>query len=110
MIEPTESETKKELDQFCEVMISLRSEIAEIESGLVDSKNNVLKNAPHTQRVVLDEAWERPYTREKAVFPISGQRFHKFWPTVSRIDSAFGDRNLICSCLPIEDYDPTPIT
>ena len=109
MIEPTESETKKELDQFCEVMISLRSEIAEIESGLVDAKDNVLKNAPHTQRVVLDESWARPYTREKAVFPMAGQRFYKFWPAVSRIDSAFGDRNLVCSCLPIEDYEPASI-
>ena len=110
MIEPTESETKKELDQFCEVMISLRSEIAEIENGLVDTKDNVLKNAPHTQRVVLDESWKHSYTREKAVFPIAGQRFHKFWPSVSRIDSAFGDRNLVCSCLHAENYESTPIS
>ncbi len=110
MIEPTESETKKELDQFCDVMISLRSEIAEIENGLVDTKDNVLKNAPHTQRVVLDESWKHTYTREKAVFPIAGQRFHKFWPSVSRIDSAFGDRNLVCSCRPVKNYEDTPIS
>ena len=110
MIEPTESETKKELDQFCDAMISLRSEIAEIENGLVDIKDNVIKNAPHTQRVVLDESWKHAYTREKAVFPIAGQRFNKFWPSVSRIDSAFGDRNLVCSCFPVEKYEPTPIS
>ena len=110
MIEPTESETQKELDQFCDVMISLRSEIAEIENGLVDTNDNVLKNAPHTQRVVLNESWKHAYTREKAVFPVEGQRFHKFWPSVSRIDSAFGDRNLICSCLPVEKYESKPIS
>ncbi|NQW28102.1 MAG: aminomethyl-transferring glycine dehydrogenase [Flammeovirgaceae bacterium] len=105
MIEPTESESKRELDKFCEVMISIRLEIAEVAEGLVDIHDNVLKNAPHTQREALNEQWSHGYTREKAVFPMPEQRFNKFWPSVSRIDSAFGDRNLVCSCIPIEAYE-----
>ncbi|WP_242922203.1 aminomethyl-transferring glycine dehydrogenase [Pontibacter liquoris] len=105
MVEPTESEAQEELDRFCDVMISIREEIREIESGKADQKNNVLKNAPHTQKVVLVENWERPYSREKAVFPMAYLRDNKVWPTVSRIDSAYGDRNLVCSCAPIEAYN-----
>lgn len=104
MIEPTESESKAELDRFCDAMIAIREEIAEVENGNADKVNNVLKHAPHTQAVVLAENWDRPYTREKAVFPLGYVKANKFWPTVSRIDSAYGDRNLVCSCLPIEEY------
>lgn len=104
MIEPTESESKAELDRFCDALLSIRAEIKEVEEGLTDKTNNVLKNAPHTARVVLTENWERPYSREKAVFPLPDLRFNKFWPSVSRIDSAYGDRNLICACVPIEEY------
>lgn len=105
MVEPTESEAQEELDRFCEVMISIREEIREIEAGKADQKDNVLKNAPHTLKVVMVENWERPYSREKAVFPMSFLRDNKVWPTVSRIDSAYGDRNLVCSCAPIEAYN-----
>jgi len=104
MIEPTESESKAELDRFCDAMIAIREEIAEVENGNADKANNVLKHAPHTQAVVLAENWDRPYSREKAVFPLGYVKANKFWPTVSRIDSAYGDRNLVCSCLPIEEY------
>ena len=104
MIEPTESETKAEIDRFCHVMLSIREEIAEIERGAVDKEQNVLKNAPHTQRTVVASEWNRPYSREKAAFPMESLRTQKFWPSVSRIDSAYGDRNLICSCVPIEAY------
>jgi len=104
MIEPTESESKAELDRFCDAMIGIREEIREIEEGNADKANNVLKHAPHTQAVVLVENWNRPYTREKAVFPLPYTKASKFWPTVSRIDSAFGDRNLVCSCISIEEY------
>ncbi|MBP6385355.1 MAG: aminomethyl-transferring glycine dehydrogenase [Pseudarcicella sp.] len=104
MIEPTESESKAELDRFCDAMIAIRTEIEEIENGQADSKQNVLKNAPHTQAVLTTENWQMPYTREKAVFPLPVVKQSKFWPTVSRIDSAFGDRNLVCACVPIEEY------
>ncbi|WP_035563762.1 aminomethyl-transferring glycine dehydrogenase [Hymenobacter sp. IS2118] len=104
MVEPTESESKHELDRFCDAMISIRKEIAEVESGQADAKDNVLKHAPHTAATVLVHDWTRPYSREKAVYPMEYVRAAKFWPTVSRIDSAYGDRNLICSCTPIEQY------
>ncbi|MCC5905467.1 MAG: aminomethyl-transferring glycine dehydrogenase [Balneolaceae bacterium] len=104
MIEPTESESKEELDRFCDAMIGIRNEIREIEEGNSDKQENVLKHAPHTTRVVMDEEWNRPYSREKAVFPLPHLRFNKFWPSVSRVDDAYGDRNLMCSCLPIEAY------
>ena len=105
MVEPTESEAQEELDRFCDVMISIREEIREVEAGKADQKNNVLKNAPHTLKVVMVENWERPYAREKAVFPMAYLRDNKVWPTVSRIDSAYGDRNLVCSCAPVEAYN-----
>jgi glycine dehydrogenase len=104
MIEPTESESKAELDRFCDTMISIRNEIREVEDGTADRVDNVLKNAPHTSRVVMSEDWSRSYSREKAVFPLPHLRFNKFWPSVSRVDSAYGDRNLICSCIPVEAY------
>ena len=104
MIEPTESESKAELDKFCDAMIGIRNEIREIEDGIADREDNVLKHAPHTMRVVMDPDWNRSYTREKAVFPESNLRFSKFWPSVSRVDDAYGDRNLVCTCLPMEAY------
>ena len=104
MIEPTESESKAELDRFCDTMIAIRNEIREVQDGTADKVDNVLKNAPHTSRVVMSEDWGRSYSREKAVFPLPHLRFNKFWPSVSRVDSAYGDRNLICSCIPVEAY------
>ncbi len=104
MIEPTESESKAELDRFIDAITNIRNEIREIAQGEYDVKNNVLKNAPHTQRVVMSDNWDRPYTREKAAFPLPELRFNKFWPSVSRVDNAHGDRNLICTCAPVEEY------
>ena len=104
MIEPTESESKPELDRFCDAMIAIRNEIREVETGAADRQNNVLKHAPHTATVALADDWNRPYSREKAVYPLPAVRSRKFWPSVSRIDSAYGDRNLVCSCVPVEDY------
>lgn len=104
MIEPTESETKAELDKFCDAMLAIRAEIQEIEDGKADRIENVLKNAPHTATMVLTGSWDLPYSREKAVFPAPFVKENKFWPSVRRIDSAYGDRNLICSCIPVEEY------
>ena len=104
MIEPTESETKAELDKFCDALLSIREEIREIEEGNADKQNNVLKNAPHTATMVLTGEWDMPYSREKAVFPLEYVKDNKFWPSVRRIDSAYGDRNLVCSCIPVEEY------
>jgi glycine dehydrogenase len=104
MVEPTESESLAELDRFCEAMIAIRGEIAEVENGKADKKNNVLKNAPHTAEQVTRTEWTKPYSREKAAFPLPWTRENKFWPSVGRIDNVLGDRNFICSCPPIEDY------
>lgn len=104
MIEPTESESKPELDRFLEAMISIRMEIREIETGKIDRKNNPLKNAPHTAEMVTQELWDRPYSREKAVFPTAWVKESKFWPSVARIDNVYGERNLVCACPPIENY------
>lgn len=104
MIEPTESESKEELDHFCDALISIRNEIREIEEGVFPKDDNVLLHAPHTMRVAMSETWERAYSRQKAAFPMEHLRFAKFWPSVSRIDSAYGDRNLICTCTPTEAY------
>lgn len=104
MIEPTESESKEELDRFCDAMIEIRNEICEIEEGKADKESNVLKHAPHTMRVVMDSDWDRDYDREKGVFPLEHLRENKFWPSVSRVDDAYGDRNLMCSCIPIDAY------
>lgn len=104
MIEPTESESLAELDRFCEAMIAIRAEIMSIEQGEWSAEDNPLKNAPHTMRVLTHENWDKSYSREQAVFPIAELRWNKFWPSVSRVDDAYGDRNLICSCLPVEAY------
>jgi glycine dehydrogenase len=108
MIEPTESESKAELDRFCDAMVSIRREIQEIEQGKMPRDNNLLKNAPHTADAVVATQWLRPYSRERAAFPAAGTRRSKFWPAVGRIDSAYGDRNLICSCPPVEEYADGP--
>ncbi|HVZ41488.1 MAG TPA: aminomethyl-transferring glycine dehydrogenase [Candidatus Kapabacteria bacterium] len=104
MVEPTESESRDELDRFCEAMIAIRGEIREIETAAADRESNVLKHAPHTADVVMSDGWDRPYSREKAAFPAPWVRERKFWPAVGRVNNAAGDRNLICSCPPIEAY------
>jgi glycine dehydrogenase len=104
MVEPTESESKAELDRFCEAMISIRKEIKEIEEGKFDKINNVIKNAPHTCKLVVADNWEKPYSRQKAAYPLKWVVANKFWPSVAKVDSAYGDRNLVCSCLPIEAF------
>lgn len=104
MIEPTESESKSELDRFCDSMIQIRKEIEEIEKGEIDKKDNVLKNAPHTMHVICSDEWNHQYSRKKAAFPLPFVSQHKFWPTVGKVDNAYGDRNLMCSCPPIESY------
>lgn len=104
MIEPTESESKAELDRFCEAMIAIRQEIAEIEGGQADKSDNVLKNAPHTAEQVTRTEWNHGYSREKAAFPAPWTRERKFWPSVARINEVFGDRNLVCACPPIDSY------
>ncbi|EGT3625442.1 aminomethyl-transferring glycine dehydrogenase [Morganella morganii] len=106
MIEPTESESKVELDRFIDAMVSIRAEIAKVESGEWPADNNPLHNAPHTMADIMDPAFDsRPYSREVAVFPTAAVRTNKFWPTVNRIDDVYGDRNLMCSCAPMEDYE-----
>ncbi len=104
MIEPTESEDKRELDRFCDAMIAIREEVRRIELGIDDREDNALKHAPHTVGVVTADIWERPYPRELAAFPTTHTRDYKFWPFVGRVNSALGDRNLICACLPIEEF------
>jgi len=105
MIEPTESEPKTELDRFCEAMIGIRQEIAEIESGKADRGNNVLKGAPHTAEVLTADVWDRPYSRQHAAYPASWVHGRKFWPAVGRLNHVYGDKNLVCSCPPIEAYE-----
>jgi glycine dehydrogenase len=104
MIEPTESESLAELDRFCEAMIAIRQEIAAIESGAMDRANNPLKNAPHTSAEISAVEWNHPYTREQAAFPAPWLRVHKYWPPVARVDNAYGDRNLVCACPPLDAY------
>ncbi|MBN9690925.1 MAG: aminomethyl-transferring glycine dehydrogenase [Verrucomicrobia bacterium] len=104
MVEPTESESKAELDRFCDAMIAIHAEIVAIESGQADPKNNPLKNAPHPADVVTADVWSRPYGREQAAYPVPGLRNFKFWPSVGRVDNVFGDRNLVCSCVGMEAY------
>ena len=104
LIEPTESEPKHELDRFCDAMISIRAEIAEIENGQADRADNVLKNAPHTMHEAVRDDWNHGYSRKKAVFPLPFVSQHKFWPSVGRVDNAYGDRNLMCICPPVEMY------
>ena len=103
MVEPTESEPKHELDRFCDALISIHAEIETIANGKTDRKNNLLKNAPHTARQIASEKWDRPYSREQAAFPAPWTCEHKFWPAVARIDNVYGDRNLFCSCPPLEE-------
>lgn len=104
MIEPTESESKAELDRFCDALISIKGEIEQVEVGLADKEDNVLKNAPHTANAVVSDTWEHSYSREQAAFPVAWTREQKFWPAVRRVNNAHGDRNLICACPPIEAY------
>jgi glycine dehydrogenase len=104
MVEPTESEPKEELDRFCEALIAIRNEVREIEAGTLDRDDNPLKHAPHTMETVISDGWNRAYSRERAAFPVRWIRERKFWPTVGRIESAYGDRNLVCSCPPTDAY------
>ena len=103
MVEPTESETKAELDRFCDAMLAIREEIRAIEDGTSDPDNNALKNAPHTV-IDLVSDWDRPYTREQGCFPPGSFRVDKYWPPVNRVDNVFGDRNLVCTCPPMDEY------
>ncbi len=104
MIEPTESESLEELDRFCEAMIAIREEVTAIEEGSTDPQDNLLKNAPHTHQMLVCDTWEHPYSREQAAYPLPWVREHKFWPAVGRVDNAWGDRNLVCSCEGMEAY------
>ena len=104
MIEPTESESKEELDRFCEAMIQIREEIREVEQGLSDRERNPLKNAPHTAESLISDDWDEPYTRETAAYPLPWVRERKFWPAVGRVDNVYGDRNLVCACPSLESY------
>jgi glycine dehydrogenase len=109
MIEPTESEPRDELDRFCDAMIRIRGEIRAVEEGRADRQDNVLKRAPHTAQAVISDTWERPYGREQAAYPAPWIRAHKFWPAVARVDNVYGDRNLVCSCPPMESYGEDPL-
>jgi glycine dehydrogenase len=104
MVEPTESEAKSEIDRFCDAMIAIRAEIAAIESGTMDRANNPLKHAPHTAAELVAAEWNHPYTREQAAYPAPWLRVHKYWPPVARVDNAYGDRNLVCACPPVDAY------
>jgi glycine dehydrogenase len=105
MVEPTESESKVEVDRFVDALLAIREEIREVEIGVASREENVLRRAPHTLETVVADEWDRPYTRERAAFPAPGLRERKVWPTVSRIDNMFGDRNLVCSCPPMSEYE-----
>src|SRR5581483_929944 len=104
MIEPTESESKAELDRFVEALIAIRAEADEVAAGVLPRDDNPLKHAPHTMEAVVSDSWTRAYTREKAAFPLPWVRGRKFWPAVARVDNAYGDRNLVCACPPIAMY------
>jgi glycine dehydrogenase len=104
MIEPTESESKEELDRFCEAMMAIRQEIQAVVDGAADPRDNVLKNAPHTAEAIASSSWSHPYSREQAAFPLPFVKAAKYWPPVGRIDNAYGDRNLVCSCPDITEY------
>ena len=104
MVEPTESESKSELDRFCDAMIAIHAEMTAVENGSADPKNNLLKNAPHTADQIASDNWNKPYTREQAVFPAKWLHEFKFWPHVGRVDNVFGDRNPVCSCVGMENY------
>ncbi|HEX2101852.1 MAG TPA: glycine dehydrogenase (aminomethyl-transferring), partial [Candidatus Synoicihabitans sp.] len=104
MIEPTESESKAELDRFCEALISIHGEMQAIATGESDKTSNPLKHAPHTAKVIAADEWNRPYSRELAAFPTAWTRTSKFWPAVGRVDNVYGDRNLVCSCVGMEAF------
>jgi glycine dehydrogenase len=104
MVEPTESESKAELDRFCDAMVAIHGEISAIESGAADQQNNLLKNAPHTADMIAADHWNRPYPREQAAFPAKWLHEFKFWPHVGRVDNVFGDRNPVCTCAGMEAY------
>jgi glycine dehydrogenase len=104
MIEPTESESRTELDRFIDAMISIRREIAAVIAGVLDVNDNPLKNAPHTLADIITDTWNRPYTRQQAAFPARWVQHNKYWPAVNRVDNVHGDRHLICSCPAVEDY------
>jgi glycine dehydrogenase len=104
MIEPTESESQEELDRFCDAMIAIRQEIQAVVDGHADPGDNVLKNAPHTAAAIASDRWSHPYSREQAAFPLPFVKADKFWPPVGRIDNAYGDRNLICTCPDTAEY------
>jgi glycine dehydrogenase len=104
MIEPTESEDKEELDRFILAMKSIRAEIAQIENGLADKENNVIKNAPHTANCIINLEWNYPYSKQQAAYPVEYLKEVKYWVPVRRVDNAYGDRNLVCSCPSVESY------
>jgi glycine dehydrogenase len=104
MVEPTESESKQELDRFCDAMIAIRAEIQAVIDGKLDGTDNVLKNAPHTAAAIAADRWMHPYSREEAAFPLPFVRQSKIWPSVGRVDNPYGDRNLMCSCPPVVAY------
>jgi len=104
MVEPTESESKAELDRFCEAMIAIADEIRAVEEGRLDKEDNPLRNAPHTAAVVVGDEWKHKYSRELAAYPLKSLRDAKYWPPVGRADNVYGDRNLFCSCVPLSEY------
>jgi glycine dehydrogenase len=108
MVEPTESEGLAELDRFIDAMIAIRAEISQIETGAKDAEDNVLRNAPHTANMLLASDWHHDYAREEAAYPVASLRDGKYWPPVARVDNAYGDRHLVCSCPPMEDYVDAP--
>ena len=105
MIEPTESESQAELDRFCDAMLKIREEIAEVEEGRIASQESVLRRAPHTACMVSSNEWPHEYSREQAAYPMAYLKSNKFWPSVGRIDNAFGDRNVVCTCPPLSAYE-----
>jgi len=105
MMEPTESESKAELDRFCDALIKIRDEIRVVEKGEVSADESRVHRAPHTLDDIMDDSWDRPYTRQEAVFPTHATRTAKFWPSVNRVDDVYGDRNFVCSCPPLSDYE-----
>lgn len=108
MIEPTESESKEEIDRFCDALLSIREEIRKVEQGIFNKEDNLLKNAPHNAACIIKSTWDKEYSREEAAFPLSYLITDKFWAPVRRVDNAYGDRNLVCSCLPISSYEEAP--
>ena len=104
MVEPTESESKYELDRFIDAMIAIRDEIRAVEAGTIDANDNPLKNAPHTTAMLMADNWAHDYPREQAAFPVATLKLRKYWAPVARVDNVFGDRNLVCACPPMESY------